>query len=958
MRTRILCWTVIVAVHGWNASAVAETPVITPEQIEADWLRQDELRNSPVRPTAGKPNVTREQDAAGGVDGRINGTWGFHTENETDPWWQVDLGAATAIDRMVLYNRCDGNFAARAARFILLFSDDGKSWRQVYQHDGTVFQGHADKKPAVVTLDGKTTRLVRIQLPGTVYFHLDEVQVFSPGGEKNVALGCPATQSSTSTWSAMAGKPIEVAVASAPAGGYPIALAIERGLKLAENLTRAGADVAQHEQTLRQVAERFGNPSADASDDDRRALYMQARWAVRRMAMANPLLDFDEVLFVKRAPTLFPHVSDQCYGWWSRAGGGVYILSGFKGDQPKLRCLTGQFEPGNFFRPDLSYDGRRVLFAYCKTYPHVSAVGDKTKKEELPEDAFYHLFEMNVDGSGLRQLTRGYYDDFDARYLPDGDIVFLSTRKGTALQAGKQSAASTCVATQPDSFVRCGGGNHRPVAVFTLHRINGDGDNLRAISAFENFEWTPSVADDGRILYARWDYIDRFNGHFMSLWSTNPDGTGSQLVYGNYTKKPQCIFEARSIPGSHKLVFTATAHHSITGGSMVLLDRTRGLEGEAPLERLTPEVCFPETEGWPNSYYGGPWPLSEEHFLCSWSDRKLPGHRLMAPDDPNNPRNASGVYLYDAFGNLNLLHRDPDISCTNPIAVQPRTKPARRPELVDWEGPQEGNFLLQNVYEGLTGVAQGDVARLRVVAVPPKVQPQMNSPSLGVSREDPGKFVLGTVPVESDGSAFFRVPSGVPLFFQALDHQGRAVQTMRSLTYVQPNETLACVGCHEGRRSTPRLGRIPLAAAREASKLRLGPEGTWPLRYDALVQPVLDRHCVSCHRADGDDAKAAKFVLTGPQSYNALLEYADGDLRKLVFERDASTAGQGPALQSKLLALLTAAGGHEKVKLDPDSLRRLIVWMDTYAHRLGSYSPEQEEQLREFRQRCAGMLER
>jgi hypothetical protein len=320
------------------------------------------------------------------------------------------------------------------------------------------------------------------------------------------------------------------------------------------------------------------------------------------MALANPLLDFDTILFVKRAPGMFPHVCDQYYGWWSRPGGGIYLLRGFKDNASRLQCLTRDWPAGNFLRPDLSCDGKKVLFAWCKYYPHVAGIKNKVDKEKLPEDSFYHLFEMNVDGSGVRQLTQGYYDDFDARYLPSGEIVFLSTRKGTSLQAGKASAAASGRSTCPDSYVRCGGDNHRPVAIFTLHVMDANGKNLCAISAFENFEWTPSVADDGRILYARWDYIDRFNGHFMSLWSTNPDGTNPQLVYGNYTTKPQCIFEARPIPNSRKLVFTATAHHSITGGSLALLDRRLGTEYERPLTRLTPEVCFPEAEGWPSCW--------------------------------------------------------------------------------------------------------------------------------------------------------------------------------------------------------------------------------------------------------------------------------------------------------------------------------------------------------------------
>jgi hypothetical protein len=439
------------------------------------------------------------------------------------------------------------------------------------------------------------------------------------------------------------------------------------------------------------------------------------------------------------------------------------------------------------------------------------------------------------------------------------------------------------------------GGNHRPVAVFTLHTIDGDGGDWCAISAFENFEWTPAVASDGRILYARWDYIDRFNGHFFSLWSKNPDGTNPQLVYGNYTVRPQCVFQARPIPGSHQLIFTATGHHSITGGSLALLDRTRGTEFERPLTRLTPEVCFPETEGWPKSYYVDPWPLSEQFFLTAWSDRPLPPHTLMKPDDPRNPPNACGIYLYDAFGNLTLLHRDPAISTVWPVPVAPRPKPRTIPDAVDWAGRQEGAFLVQDVYQGMDGVPRGTIQSLRIIGVPPKVQPHMNNPNLGVSAEDPGKFVLGTAPVESDGSALFRVPSGIPVLFQALDADGLAVQTMRSLSYVQPGQTLACVGCHEHRDSAPLPARMPLAALRDASPLTPDPDGSWPLRFDQLVQPVLDRHCVSCHKRGVENAVAAAFDLTPAAAYKNLLEYADGDLRKLAFERDRSFVGQIPA---------------------------------------------------------------
>jgi hypothetical protein len=920
-------------------------PASTPDEIEADWRHQDEMRRTGA--TSG-PQVKPEEDAVGGVDGVKNGKWGFHTQHEPDPWWQVDLGEPTRLDRIVLYNRCD-ECGARNARIIVLASDDAQTWKQLYQHDGTVFYGHSDGKPMVAELAGARARYVRLQLSGTSYFHLDEVEIYGPDGDKNIALGKPATQSSTSQWS------VRHALVGKGQPEYDVGRVLERGFQLANALRRLDADVDAPVQTLQQVAERCEQLAADAPEDVRRPLYMKARWAVRKMAFSNPLLDFDAILFVKRVPPAFPHMSDQYYGWWSRGGGGVYLLDGFRARCPRLRCLTADWDEGSFLRPDVSYDGKKVLFAYCKFYPDSHGIQDKVNKDNLPEDTFYKIYEMNVDGTGVRRLTHGKYDDFDARYLPGGEIVFLSTRKGQSIQVGRQSASATArTADLPDSYVRCGGGNSRPVPVFTLQLMDGDGGNLRPMSAFENFEWTPSVAGDGRLLYARWDYIDRFNGPFMSLWSTNPDGTNPQLVYGNFTSKPQCVFEARSVPGSHKLVFTAAAHHSNMGGSLVLLDRTRGTEFDRPLERLTPEVCFPETEGWPDHYYANPYPLSEQFFLVSWSDRRLPRHTFL-PDE-GNPKNPLGIYLYDAFGNLELLHRDPEIASMYPLPVRPRPKPPLRAYTADWDAAQEGRFLVQDVYRGLEGVARGAIRRLRIVGVPPKVQPHMNNPVLGVSREDPGKFVLGTVPVEADGSAYFRVPSGVSVLFQALDEDGLAVQTMRTLTYVPPNTTLSCIGCHEHRDTAPPLAPPPRAALREPSKLAPGPPGSWPLKYGELVQPVLDRHCVRCHGPTSDDAQAAQFDLTPAKSYQNLISYAEEDLKKLAFEKDRSIVGDCPARQSKLMGLLTEGEGHEGVQLGADGFDRLVTWMDTYAHVQGSFSEAQEQKLRQLRREWASML--
>ena len=909
--------------------------------VEADWLLQDRVRTG-ARVRRGRP--TTRNDALGAVDGVIDGKWGFHTQNEPNPWWHVDLGKREALDRVVLYNRCDG-CGPRNNRILLLLSDDGKKWATAYQHNNTPFWGHSDKKPLVIKLAGKPARFVRLALDYTMYFHLDEVEVYASRDPKtNAALWKPADQSSVSTWS------VEHKKLAGPAKrAYPFATVLARGRKLADDLVAEGAPIGPLVRQLDAVAARVEALPNTATAEKKRGLYLELRWAIRRIALSNPLLSFKEVFFAKRAPGSYSHMSDQYYGWWSRPGGGLFVLSGYTTDEPKVRSITPKLPQGSYLRPDLSYDARRVLFAWCRYYPQMRGMGNKTLKRKIPEDANYHVYEMNLDGTGLRQLTRGRYDDFDARYLPDGRIVFLSTRRGQAIQCCTGGAAATLEDPfQPDSYVRCGGGNSRPVAIYTLHLMEPDGSNLRAISAFENFEWTPSITHDGRVMYARWDYVDRHNNAFMSLWATHPDGTMPNLVYGNFTRSPHSIFEARCVPNSSKLMFTASAHHAVTAGSICLLDISRGTESTPPLTRLTPEVCFPETEGWPATYYAHPYPLADSYYLVSWSP-----HPIRSEGRLNNTNNL-GIYLADAFGNLELLHRDPAIASCYPMALRPRPKPHPLPEMAATRKTTEGRMLLLDVYRGLPGVARGSVKRLRIVGCPAKTQPQMNHPSIGLTREDPGKVVLGTAPVRADGSAYFRLPAGVAVFLQALDEQGRAVQTMRTLTYVQPGQTLSCVGCHEPR-SEAAPNSLAAAASREPARLTPGPEGTWPLRYDRLVQPVLDAHCVRCHSPKGKPKACGKLNFTPAKSYQALLGYGNlqGHVRRHYLS-GSSAIGAGASLTSPLLAHLRK--GHQRLKLSPLDYERLITWMDTYAQRQGHFSPSQERELIELRKRHASLL--
>ncbi len=405
--------------------------VRTRAQIEADWIRQAVVRSL----DAMGQQVTTGQDAAGGCDGVINGRYGFHTGLDERPWWQVDLGQVEQVTQVLIYNRADGA-AERALQLEVQLSEDAQQWRTVYQHDGTAFLGATDAAPLrVVCPPQSAARYVRIELPGRTHLHLDEVQVFAAGRRGNLALRQPANQSSTSRWSSWdtAGAPQPTEPRT-----YPIQQTIDRGLALADDLERRGVPVDQPRRELQQLQQQSAS-AEDATLETQRAWYLQAQWIVRQLAFSNPLLDFDDLLLVKRVPGSFTHMSDQYYGWFSRPGGGLYLLQDFRSDAPRLRCLTEQFPPGSFLRPDLSHDGQRVLFAYCRYVEGVSQQPNKLDKRNVPEDAFYHLYEMNLDGSAVRQLTLGKYDDFDGRYLRDDRIVFLSTRRGQAVQCNSDA---------------------------------------------------------------------------------------------------------------------------------------------------------------------------------------------------------------------------------------------------------------------------------------------------------------------------------------------------------------------------------------------------------------------------------------------------------------------------------------------------------------------------------------
>lgn len=687
----------------------------------------------------------------------------------------------------------------------------------------------------------------------------------------------------------------------------------------------------------------------------------EARWLAihqlrRGLVLGNPVFKLPALLFVKHVPSVMSHQLTQMYGYCARPGGGLFVLEE-PGTGMRTRNLTPASLPaGNFMTPELSYDAQRVLFAYCPVREAPAAWDYSEQTRGLR----YHVHELSLASGEVRALTSGDTDNFSPVALPAGEILFVSTRRG--------------------GFHRCGRG---PCFVYTLARMAGDGRHPRSISFHETHEWDPCLLNDGRVVYTRWDYVDRNAVHYQQLWSTLPDGGGTRIYYGNNTWNPTGIWEARAIPGSSRVMATAAPHHGMSAGSIILLDTARGVDGPEPLTRLTPDVRFPESESplafgpnpaasdfdtpvtqywrtplvesgrqedapeeerrWPGHCYKSAWPLSEAFFIVSYSFDQLLGE-----PGPNLP-NQFGLYFADAFGNKELIYRDPAISSLWARPLMPRVPP---PEVATPglnETSPGGTFFVRDVRDSWPALPDDTaITQLRIIQVLLKTTPHADSPPVGAAFAAPGKQVLGTVPVEADGSAHFEVPARTPVLFQALNARGRAVQTMRSLVYLQPGEQQSCVGCHEHRLRSPAAGAPARALLRAPSIITPGPDGSRPFSYPRLVQPVLDRHCVRCH----DGQEPDRPVLTGEpegnysKSYNALVSRVSFTAwgRPEQNHEPLTEPLRFGALGSSLARLLDS--GHGEVEMPPEDAERLNTWMDANALFYGTFDVgEQRRQL-------------
>ena len=562
-----------------------------------------------------------------------------------------------------------------------------------------------------------------------------------------------------------------------------------------------------------------------------------------RRALLDGELGFKDILVVKRKPLNISHVYVYHVEGF-RPGGGLYVFSPDE-DGGEVKCI---FDAGGgmITTADLSYDAREVVFA-LRRGGHVASnpvahIEDISRYAE--EESNYQIFKINVDGSGLEQLTHGNYNNLDPCWLADGGIAFISDRK--------PAYAYCYVVTSP-----------------VLYRMESDGSNQKRLSANYLMDFTPSALDNGRIIYTRWEYVDRPACPIQSLWSINPDGTGLAGFYGNRVISPGTFMDAQPIPGTSQVIATATNHNGSCRGGIVAIDPSKGANAPEAIRNLTPEVDI-----YAHRFGGGPFGNGMLDCRVGGTYEKplaIDAHRFLVSK-------GGSIQLRDFDANaVSLLFPEGGMGYYCPMPI----RPTRRPPLVTGTVmdrslalPEDGSVsgawatvFMQDVYHGLEPeVKRGEIKRIAVVQEIEKSThtPQNNQRLDGAGMRNIAVFgfqfplvscgatyapkkVWGFADVDSDGSAAFKVPSEVPIYFLALDGEGRALQRMRSFTHLMPGEVQGCVGCHADRNSVASHTRPQLAMRGAVQELRRPEWGVKGFSYQEVVQGVFDGNCIECH---------------------------------------------------------------------------------------------------------------
>jgi hypothetical protein len=556
-------------------------------------------------------------------------------------------------------------------------------------------------------------------------------------------------------------------------------------------------------------------------------LYVRACEQRRILRLKTVLCQTPRIVFTKHftlRPSFFGYTEGQSDAQHERhfQPGASLCLLELDGSVARVRTLL--HDPGGMIRdPAVSWDAARVAFAW---------------KKSLDEDD-YHLYDLELATGQVRQLTSGLgFADYEPAYLPNGDIVFSSTR---------------CVQTVDCWWTE----------VSNLYTCDRDGRYLRRLGFDQVHTLYPQVLDDGRVIYLRWDYNDRSQMFTQKLFVMNSDGTGQTEFYGNNSWFPTTIGHARGIPGTQRVVCIFSGHHTPQTGKLGMLDPAKGRQENSGAQLIAPvratEAERTDVYGQSGDLFQYPVALNQTEFLVTYSPFDWESDRAK-----NSPSGGFAIYWMDINGRRELLASDPQIPCNQAVPLVPRSPPPPQPNRVDYR-QNSGTYYVYDVHAGLglERVPRGVIKKLRVIALDFRPAGIGNNGSIGPSGEAlvctpisigngswDVKTVLGDAKVHEDGSAFFRVPARLPVYFQALDEENRAVQTMRSWSTLQPGEDRACVGCHEHKNTTPPAGRrsptLALQSGPQSLEPFYGPPRGFSFRKE--IQPILDRHCTGCHK--------------------------------------------------------------------------------------------------------------
>ena len=630
----------------------------------------------------------------------------------------------------------------------------------------------------------------------------------------------------------------------------------------------------------------------------------EARRVESERRLGPRMVQCPPIAFVKRHHFRSPGAGGVLLCWdVFRRGGGIFTCDP-KHPEAGEKEIFGSAD-GVVFDMSLSYDATRLLFSWMDL-------------SEKGKDSF-HVYEIGIDGSGLRQLTEGRFHDVSPVYLPDGKIGFVSTRV--------------------ESFSMC-----QDAAASAMHVMEADGSAIRRIQFGTLADFSPYVLDDGSILFTRWEYQDKSVFSVQSLWTINPDGTRLNLFYGNTITVPNTIWQAKPIPGTSKMVCTMAPHHRNLVGAIGILDRQVGVENPQALVNITPEIPYQPTNdpSWQPGdrlfywSYRDPYPIDRDLFLVAYGGGGLQRYR---------------IHLLDERGDKMTLWEDPDISCFHPVPLAARSHPhVAAQHVASDEG--YGTFLLTDVYRGLNGVPRGSVKQLRVMTQVPKPTNNRGARAyfMGHDIVDPVigagtfyvKYNCGTVPVEEDGSAYFKAPAGRELYFQALDAEGMELSRMGSFTQLMPGENQSCIGCHESPFMAPPHRASTLRAIDKGPvDITPPPWGAGPVDFVTQVQPVLDRYCVDCHGGINPDGG---IDLSGDKTRHFNMAYDNLVQRQFVqfFYLTPPQEETGSFLPlttgsrvSRMAELIHER--HGEVEVDPTSRQRIYAWIEANIPYYGTY---------------------